>query len=439
MEDLQADIYQLSHERYLKKNGELNIDEFSLVYKSLNNLSGYIKDEFHDLRTDVSQWEAFFSTMPRGLLAIDHERTIINCNKNALNILNVETLVQETVGKSVMAIFRNADINRITSDFFNSDKCLKEYEFEIYIDNIVETIKVICVELDLEDEEEIGAMVIMENITALRRLETMRRDFVANVSHELKTPIAIIGGFVETLKECLDDPGSAMRFIEIIEKNTARLTLIIDDLLSLSKLEQNEALIKRNFESRDILETIKAALDVCSHEALDKDIQILLDLEDSKYYKDPSMFANHRLLEQAFRNLIENAIRYSPRESNISIKSRKTGELIEISVKDSGPGIAPEHHEKIFERFYRVDKSRDRQTGGSGLGLAIVKHIVRIHNGHVKLDSALGAGARFTITLPYLKSTATRSFKKTAIPTKASLGQPPTPAQALPTDQESHT
>ncbi|MCM8525589.1 MAG: ATP-binding protein, partial [Lentisphaeraceae bacterium] len=305
----------------------------------------------------------------------------------------------------VMAVFRNADLNRITSDFLESGSFLKENEFELVANNIIETIKVVCVQLELPGEEtNNGAIVIIENITALRRLENMRKDFVSNVSHELKTPISIIAGFVETIKECKDDPESTSRFIDIIEKNAARLSTIVDDLLNLSKLEQNEAMVRKDFENRNISDTVKMAIDVCSHEARKKNIKLNIELEESKYYGKETMLANHRLLEQALRNLIENAIRYSPEGTKVSISSRKIKDKIEISVIDSGPGISVEHQDKIFGRFYRVDKSRDRQTGGSGLGLAIVKHIARIHNGHVKLESNVGEGSTFTLVLPYITS-----------------------------------
>lgn len=402
---LTAELKSLQKEKYEKKLPSIDTAEFSALYDAYNKLSLHIQEEFTSLRTDLKQWEVFFSTMPRGLIAIDHERQIHNCNANALELMNVKDMERQSVpGNSIMSVFRNADLNRITSDFFASDKFLEESEFELTANNIVEIIKVICVELEINKNEEVkkGAIVIIENVTSLRRLENMRKDFVSNVSHELKTPISIIAGFVETLKECLDDPESSMKFLGIIEKNTARLNLIINDLLNLSRLEQNEALIRRDFESRSIAETINAALDVCSHEAAEKDIKIEIDLEDSKYYENGRMFANHRLLEQAIRNLIENAIRYSPGGSVVTVSSRKVKDIIKISVSDQGQGIAAEHHDKIFGRFYRVDKSRDRQTGGSGLGLSIVKHIARIHNGHVKLDSKAGSGSTFTLVIPYL-------------------------------------
>lgn len=400
---LNTDLKDISAEKFDKKQASIDTAEFSELYESYSSLSSFVQTELGSLRADLKQWGVFFSTMPRGLIAIDDQRVIQNCNANSLGLLNVKDLqIAEIPGQSIMAVFRNADMNRITSEFLAAGTFLEEYEFELDSNNIIETIKVICVKLELPGEETTkGAIVIMENITALRRLENMRKDFVSNVSHELKTPIAIIAGFVETIKDCKDDPDTVFRFIDIIEKNAARLSLIIDDLLNLSKLEQNEALIRKDFESKNISETVKLAIDVCSHEAKKKNIVLVAEIEDSKYYGSEAMLANHRLLEQALRNLIENAIRYSPESTTVTITSRKIKDKIEISVIDSGPGISVEHHDKIFGRFYRVDKSRDRQTGGSGLGLSIVKHIARIHNGMVTLKTEEGKGANFTLELPY--------------------------------------
>ena len=173
-----SEISSLQKEKYEKKQPSIDTEEFASLYNAYNKLSSHIQSELTSLRTDVNQWEVFFSTMPRGLLAIDSERIIHNCNANALNLMDVKEQVNsEVLGSSIMSVFRNADLNRITSDFFTSNKFLEEYEFELVANNIVETIKVICVELEMNegDEPSKGAIVIIENITSLRRLENMRK------------------------------------------------------------------------------------------------------------------------------------------------------------------------------------------------------------------------------------------------------------------------
>ena len=400
---VELDLNKLSKEKFGIKKSPLQSLEFDNLYDSINKMSRHYETLLSGLREDLKQWAVLFSTIPRGLLVVDSERKIINCNQNIVDMFNLKNSSPcEVEGHTVESIFENDEIDCLLHEFFDKDTVLEEYEFEILINNIDESIKVLCVELDLSGQQSSsGVLMIAENVTALRRLEGMRKDFVANVSHELKTPISIIGGFAETLKECFDDPESALNFINIIEKNTRRLNLIIDDLLSLSKLEQNEEMFRKDFESGNIQGTIMGAVDLCSRDAQKNQIRVILNLEDSKYYEEGSMVANHRLLEQAIRNLLENAISYSPSGTEVVVSSRKIKDEIEISVTDHGAGIDSKHHEKIFERFYRVDKSRDRQTGGSGLGLAIVKHILRIHSGHVSLESKPGEGSCFTLRMPY--------------------------------------
>lgn len=400
---VELDLNKFSKEKFGIKKSPLQSLEFDNLYDSINKMSRHYETLLSGLREDLKQWAVLFSTIPRGLLVVDSERKIINCNQNIVDMFNLKNSSPcEVEGHTVESIFENDEIDCLLHEFFDKDTVLEEYEFEILINNIDESIKVLCVELDLSGQQSSsGVLMIAENVTALRRLEGMRKDFVANVSHELKTPISIIGGFAETLKECFDDPESALNFINIIEKNTRRLNLIIDDLLSLSKLEQNEEMFRKDFESGNIQGTIMGAVDLCSRDAQKNQIRVILNLEDSKYYEEGSMVANHRLLEQAIRNLLENAISYSPSGTEVVVSSRKIKDEIEISVTDHGAGIDSKHHEKIFERFYRVDKSRDRQTGGSGLGLAIVKHILRIHSGHVSLESKPGEGSCFTLRMPY--------------------------------------
>ena len=226
----------------------------------------------------------------------------------------------------------------------------------------------------------------------------MRSAFASNVSHELKTPITIIRGYIETIQSALEDaPQLALKFINKVEKNAERMTNIIEDLSILSKIEQDHTWVTKGFEEKDVNDTIKQALALCQSEVETRKVKLKVLLENSSYYSATKLKANHRLIEQALRNLIENAIRYSPEGATVTVTSRSSNDELKISIADNGPGISPKDQAKIFERFYRVDKSRDRSTGGSGLGLAIVKHIVRVHNGRIELNSTLDQGSTFTI------------------------------------------
>ncbi len=238
------------------------------------------------------------------------------------------------------------------------------------------------------------AVSLNEMAAQLSYLETVRSDFVANVSHELKTPITSIKGFVETLlsDDWNHDPETS-RFLEIINQQAGCLNAIIDDLLTLSRLEQKEGRIAR--ESYALVGVVGNAINLCQLQAGKKKTAIKMECPDGL-----SLIINAPLLEQALVNLIINAIKYSEPGKTIRVLVEQQGGQIGIAVKDEGFGIETKHLDRLFERFYRVDTARSRKLGGTGLGLSIIKHIVQAHNGTVAVESKLGMGSRFTIFLP---------------------------------------
>jgi two-component system phosphate regulon sensor histidine kinase PhoR len=237
---------------------------------------------------------------------------------------------------------------------------------------------------------------VLHDITRTRQLEEVRRDFVANVSHELKTPVTSIKGFVETLLEgALDEPEQIRRFLEIISRHSDRLNAIIEDLLSLSRLEEDSEKRKLSFETTGIRVTLVSAIELSKLKADQKHIAVELDCT-----KDLTAKINAALIEQAALNLIDNAIKYSQDHSKVKVRAMKTESEVLIQVSDEGCGIPTDHQERIFERFYVVDKGRSRKLGGTGLGLSIVKHIADVHGGYVKVESVIGKGSTFTIHLP---------------------------------------
>ena len=234
-----------------------------------------------------------------------------------------------------------------------------------------------------------------ERLQSLNRLETIRRDFVANVSHELKTPITSIKGFVETLLDgAMNDPVEADRFLKIVSKHSNRLNAIIEDLLTLSRLEQDgTAGVER--QPIGLSGLVSSAVEICAHRAENKNISIKIECPDTLIAS-----VNPPLIEQALINLISNAVKYSPEGKTVTVSVYAKREGVVLSVIDQGYGIAPEHLERLFERFYRVDKGRSRQEGGTGLGLAIVKHIAQAHGGTVSVKSTFGVSSTFSIFLP---------------------------------------
>ncbi|OGP63333.1 MAG: hypothetical protein A2169_00875 [Deltaproteobacteria bacterium RBG_13_47_9] len=239
-------------------------------------------------------------------------------------------------------------------------------------------------------------MIVISDMTRIRRLESLRRDFVANVSHELRTPITSIKGFVETLQEgAITEPKEAERFLQIIARHSDRLNAIVEDLLTLSSLEESSEQRKIAFEITPVQPVLASVIELSSVKAEEKNITIDLDCE-----KDIQAKINPALLEQAVLNLVDNAVKYSEAGSQIQIRVHKADERIAILVQDHGCGIAKRHQERIFERFYVVDKSRSRKLGGTGLGLAIVKHITEVHGGYVTVESMPGEGSTFIMYLP---------------------------------------
>ena len=246
-----------------------------------------------------------------------------------------------------------------------------------------------------QDDRVVGALAIVEDITELRRLEQVRTDFAANVSHELKTPLTSIRGFVETLQAgAIDNPEMAHKFLNIIQMETERLTRLINDILSISKLESGNDEV-----ATERIRLDKKACDVCEMleiHAQEKDVTLNYRLNSEPVF----IIGNPDRVEQLLINLTENAIKYNKPGGSVTVQVFKSAQEANVTISDTGIGIAEENLPRLFERFYRVDKGRSRQMGGTGLGLAIVKHIVRSMNGEIEVHSKLGEGTEFLITLP---------------------------------------
>ena len=241
-----------------------------------------------------------------------------------------------------------------------------------------------------------GTVLVFHDVTRLRRLESLRRDFVANVSHELKTPITSIQGFVETLIDgAMESSEDANRFLAIISKQSQRLARIVDDLLSISRLEDDGVKDSLRKEVVTTEEIFLHSVQPCSFAASKKKLSILN--KSNEIFK---IVVDGHLVEQALSNLFTNAIKYSDQGGEIHFNCEVNGREVVFSVQDFGVGIPDEHFSRLFERFYRVDKARSRKLGGTGLGLAIVKHIAQAHSGRVAVESKVGEGSKFSLHLP---------------------------------------
>jgi two-component system phosphate regulon sensor histidine kinase PhoR len=238
-----------------------------------------------------------------------------------------------------------------------------------------------------------GAVGVFHDVTERKRVEEMRRDFVANVSHELQTPLTTLAAYGETLADSVGDPARVREIAEVIQHQSARMSALVRDLLDLSRLESEG--FTPELEVVEIEPLVRELVESWAGEAREKGVELETTVEAGL-----EMRADKRLLYQALENLVENAIRYVPRGRQVRVAARRLPGGVELSVADDGDGIPPEDQARIFERFYRVEKGRARSSGGTGLGLAIVKHVAEVHGGRVELASAPGRGATFRITLP---------------------------------------
>ena len=366
--------------------------EIDTLAEAMNEMADQLGRRIATITSQNNEQEAIFYSMVEGVIAVDSEAHIIKMNKAAGTFFNLE--LAQIEGRQLHTVIRSSALQEAIEEVLsNHQPVMTEI---VFADIATKTAEVTATVLTGADGSRIGALIVVNDVTRIRQLEKIRRDFVANVSHELKTPVTAIRGFVETLLDgAVDNTDDAHRFLDIIKKQSDRLQAIIEDLLSLARIEQEAEDEKIELSIKPLQSVLRAAKDSCLQSAGAKNISLELSAEDTI-----SARINPRLLEQAVINLITNAITYSQPGGAVKIKANVFGDEVAISVIDYGCGIASEHHERLFERFYRVDKARSRDQGGTGLGLAIVKHIALAHNGSVTVDSVPGEGSTFTIHLP---------------------------------------
>ncbi len=350
-------------------------------------------------RRDIEQ-EAVLDSMMEGVLAVDVRQKIVGLNQAAATLLNTD--IDGALRKPLQSIVRNPAIRRFV---LRAIDCREPIEDDFDLTGPPKrTIRAQGTALR-DPSGEGGAVIVLNDVTELERLEVVRQDFVANVSHELKTPIATIKGFVETLLDgAINEPDDNKRFLSIVAKQADRLEAIIEDLLALSRIEQSEEVGALPLEPTTIADLLATACSDCMPRAMEQGITMNINCDENLIAS-----VNAPLLEQAVVNLIENAVKYSGTHQPISISASlekvapEDKDELTISVADHGCGIHSEHLPRLFERFYRVDKGRSRQDGGTGLGLSIVKHIVLAHGGTISVDSQPNEGSLFCLRIPYVR------------------------------------
>ena len=369
-------------------------EEMAGLAEALNQMAGQLQERISIIVRQNNQQQAVLASMVEGVLAVDSAERIISLNKATGQLLGIEE--NQAHGRSLQEVVRNADLRRFVSRALVCTHPIDD-DLILHVDHEHDgVLQVRGAALHDAQGRGIGAVVVLNDVTDFRRLEHIRRDFVANVSHELKTPITSIKGFVETLLGgAMHNPTDTERFLNIVAKQADRLNAIIEDLLSLSKIEQGEGAGDIDLELGPIKQVIDSAVHDCQTNAADRNIHVRVACEEEVFAR-----FNGPLLEQAVTNLLDNAIKYSDPGSEVQVLGTQTGKEVTITISDRGCGIAVEHLARIFERFYRVDKARSRKLGGTGLGLAIVKHIIQAHRGRVAVKSMPGVGSTFTLHLP---------------------------------------
>ncbi|MBI2570030.1 MAG: PAS domain-containing protein [Candidatus Schekmanbacteria bacterium] len=349
--------------------------EIGALASAMNDLAAQLDDRISTILAQRNEQEAMLSSMVEGVVAVDAGERCLRLNQAACRFLGVDPLA--ATGKSIQEAVRNADLQRFVRQALSSHDPV---ESEVVLhspgaDPGTRFLQAHGTPLRSASGDKIGALVVLHDVTRLKRLEMVRRDFVANVSHELRTPITAVTGFVETLRDgAMYEPEHAARFLEIIARHADRPSAIIEDLLSLSRIEQQAERAEVPPQEAQIAPILRAAVDLCGSRAAERGIAIGLSCPHELRAR-----INDSLLQQAVVNLLVNAVKHSEPHRAVEVVGRPANGWIEIRVCDQGCGIAAAHLPRLFERFYRVDPARSRDSGGTGLGLAIVKHIAQAH------------------------------------------------------------
>jgi two-component system, OmpR family, phosphate regulon sensor histidine kinase PhoR len=374
-------------------------EEANQLAAGLNGMARQLSEKISTITEQRNERDAVLSSMIEGVVAIDADERVITINNAAASLFSIDR--EHGKGKLIGEVLRNIEVQ----DFLASTLASQgptECELLLPVRHVNgKKDDELFLQLHgsaLRDDKgkAIGALMVVNDITRIKKLEDIRKDFVANVSHELRTPLTSVKGYVETLQTgALANREEALRFLSVIASQVDRINSIVKDLLSLSRIERDAENRTVDLEPGALNDVLISAVDTCRHKALEKDIglEFLCD-------KAITLSMDKTLLEQAVVNLVDNAVNYSEDKKTIWIRGEAVDGEARISVRDQGIGIPAEHLERIFERFYRVDKARSRKLGGTGLGLSIVKHIVLAHGGRVWAESTVGEGSTFTIALP---------------------------------------
>jgi two-component system phosphate regulon sensor histidine kinase PhoR len=364
-------------------------DEIGQLAITLNKMAQEIEEKVSEIATQKQHLEAIFNSMVEGVIITDNSEKIVSINHAIEELFSIKQ--DQVQGMFLLESIRNSDISAVIANAIKNGNFISK---EITL--VMPVLRIIKVNVSpiFEKNKVTGAITVIHDITQMRYLETLRRDFVANVSHELKTPLTSIKGFVETLLEgALEDKENSVNFLKIINTHVDRLNTLINDLLDLSQMESKEIVLKK--EKFNLAQLVNEIISGFRSQAEMKVIEMRFDLP-----LELDIVVDKSKIEQVLTNLINNAIKYNKEKGFVRIYAQQLPGKIKVVVEDSGSGIPSKDLPRIFERFYRVDKARSRELGGTGLGLSIVKHIIELHGGSVGVESTEGIGSKFWFILP---------------------------------------
>ncbi|MFQ6613315.1 MAG: ATP-binding protein [Fidelibacterota bacterium] len=361
------------------------LDEFTGLTTALDQMAHDLDRRIQTVHSQKEELEAVLQGMVEGVVALDDQQQILRMNQAARKLLNFSPDPVESV--PLPEVVRNVEL----LDFLNSE----EAETEIRMVAPDRILQVRRTRIENSAPGHLAEILVFHDVTRLRSLEQVRQEFVSNVSHELKTPITSIKGFGETLLDENLSPEARRRFVQTILRQSDRMNALIEDLLELSRLDSDAPEIRDTGETIELPKQLAAIIEDYASRAQTRQIEVILESPETL-----AIPGNERLLNRAWANLLDNAIKYSPTGGQVRIAVTAGDGRLQITFEDQGPGIPEEDRERVFERFFRVNSGRDREEGGTGLGLAIVKHILRLHGGTISVINRPEGGSCFTVLLP---------------------------------------
>ena len=364
-------------------------DELDDLARALNHTAAQLDGTIRVLTDERNRSAAILRSMIEGVAVISAQERVLFSNRAFSQILGLETIVVE--GRPLVEVVRQSDLLAVIK------RALANHE-EISSEIVVGTVRprsFAVTASPVRAEGPTGAVLVLHEISELRRLERVRQDFVANISHEFRTPLTAIQGFAETLLGgALDDRANRRRFVEIIRNHATRLARLTEDLLELSRIEAGQ--LELEFRPVSVEYLVESCLETARLKAAQRDLIVEVSIPDGL----PSIRGDANRLQEVLQNLLDNAVQYTPEKGRIDVQASQVGGAVVLTVADTGIGIPQAEQGRIFERFYRVDAARSREAGGTGLGLSIARHIVDAHGGKLWVESAVGEGSRFHFSIP---------------------------------------